>query len=593
MADDSGMNGMQSAGLALANFADAMAQMSGRQPGYAANQLKGIQALQQQLLMTQQLHDQNAKRAGLADFTGATAPQTINVPPPQAGLATAPPDEGSGAPPDGSAPGPALNPGITQATQVTIPGTVGSQIAGTPQEFSQDKMDALKRAFPDQVAQATLAQAMAGPKFEALGKGGGVMLDAQGNVVKKIDGAPDTKGDTDFVNLVRTDDPNAKPQAFSKNSAAALLSTGKYAVAGDMSMAPRESYRPMTAAELQQWGLAPGTVASMGSNGKPQVINKATPGSFLADQGIVPDSTPDDVRAKLMTNDQGANLVRQADAILQGKDELAKMASRSGQTQGNQLREVVYALDPTYNPLVGKQRVQINAELNNLGDKAMGGKLASADKIINHASDLLDSAIDLKNNSMFGNVGNQVENAAVGVGTGSAMKTNLRDFSDIRTKLGAESAKFMGGGAASDSARDEVNQSYNPNDDITGTIGAVAGTLKTMVGQIQPLVDRYNQAYGTNLPITDPKFMSPETAQKLTLLQGIVDTAKSGAALNPTSLKTSLAKLGVGKIAPGSAAAPATAALAPGTVLPALPPGAKMLPDGRAQLPDGTILRRQ
>lgn len=303
----------------------------------------------------------------------------------------------------------------------------------------------------------------------------------------------------------------------------------------------RESYHPMSPDELKRWGLPPGTVASMSSNGKPDIVNKAQPGSFLTDQGISPDATPEDIRVKLSSNEAGANLVRQADAVLEGREELQKVSARSGETQGNQLRAVVYALDPKFNPMVGKQRMQVNTELNNLSDRAMGGKIASANKIVNHATNLLDQAIDLKNDSMFGNLGNKVENYAVGVGTGGAMKTNLRSFTNTKDLLGTESAKFMGGGVASDSARAEVDKNYNPNDDISGTIGAVGSTVDMMKGQLQPMVDRYNQAFGTNLAVTDPKFMSPETAAKFQLLEGILAQAKSGAPVEPAKLKAALA----------------------------------------------------
>jgi hypothetical protein len=379
--------------------------------------------------------------------------------------------------------------------------------------------------------------------------------------------APPAAGANEFVNLKG---PDGKVHAYSKASAAPLLAKGDYQVAGDVSMQPREekeTWAPMTEAQLAQWRLPPGTVAKISSTGNIDIVNKAAPGSFLTDQGIAPDATPDEVRSKLSSTTQGANIVRQADAVLRGDEELQKVTSRAGETLGNQVRAAVYALEPGFNPMKGKQRVQVNQELNNLSDKAFGGKLASADKIVNHASDLLASAVDMKNNSMFGNVGNKVENAVVGAAPGSTMKTNIREFTDIRTKLATESAKFMGGGAASDAARDEINHSYNPNDDLTGTIGAVSGTLQTMVGQIQPMVDRYNQAYGTNLPITDPKFMSPETAKKLTAMQSIVDAAKSGQKLNPQTLKAQLKNLGVGRISPDKAPAAGAATPPAGVVI--------------------------
>lgn len=409
------------------------------------------------------------------------------------------------------------------------------ETAGTPVSTTQERYSNAIKALAN--VNPRVAATM-GPNIQAAAQAAtpqGFSGTLKNNETAYINNAPVARGPT------MPESPLAKAAA---DHAAGLITDQEYAAVKSkethVADGP-EKYRPMTEAELKAWNLPPGTVASISSSGKPDIVNKAAPGSFLTDMGIAPDAPPDEIRATLGKTQMGANLVRQADAVLRGDEEIQKISARSGETQGNQLRSVVYALEPGYSPLIGQQRHQVNTELNNLSDRAMGGKIASANKIVDHATNLLDNAIDLKNDSMFGNFGNMVGNAVVGNAPGSTQKTNLRAFTNNKDLLGTESAKFMGGGVASDAARSEVDKSYNANDDLSGTIGAIGSTVQLMRGQLQPMVDRYNQAFGTHLDITDPKFMSPESANRLKFLENTLTAAKAGMPIDPMKLKAQLA----------------------------------------------------
>jgi hypothetical protein len=147
---------------------------------------------------------------------------------------------------------------------------------------------------------------------------------------------------------------------------------------------------------------------------------------------------------------------------------------------------------PDFSDIDLGNRFDLAKQLNDQKDTALGGKLNTTEKIINHSIGLLNSALDLDNGTV--KAGNYVRNFIKGQTSDAALKA----YQLNQGGLGNEFEKLSGGGKPGETSKAEAQAYYDANAGLPGTIGAVGKTLELMEGQVDPVVGNYNRVYGTN-----------------------------------------------------------------------------------------------
>lgn len=299
--------------------------------------------------------------------------------------------------------------------------------------------------------------------------------------------------DNEMVNVIDNQKPDQPPYALTKAAAAKLISAGgqgRYSISGPISQGDKTTFSQMSPSQVKSWNLPEGTVAVMGSNGKPEIVNKPTGQDYFS--GMPNGATGSDAYNWVSTNlPGGAEIAGIAQKVAAGKM-LQPPLGRPGSI-GEKVDGLLALAEPGYDQKDMKARFQLTQELNNQGDKALGGKLNSVSKIVNHSAGLLDSAMDLDNSSLTPL--NYVSNFGKKLTSNEA----LRAFKKNQEGLGNEFEKLSGGGVAGQQARSDAADSYSSTDGITGTLGSVGKTIDMMEGQLDPMVANYNRVYNTNL----------------------------------------------------------------------------------------------
>lgn len=279
MADSSGLSKLQQIGLALSYFGDAANQAQGQKSNFASGNLNSLKALQEQLLLNQQIAKKQGQDTALSEAVGGFDPKTgvtwdsgrqvsgiVSGDLPAQGPGMATPMQGPL--PAGMA---EANRPIVEGARPTAPG-----IAFDPKLRAENLAginQSLIRAFPEEVGKAQISAAFRNPKDNFIASGGNIFDVSDPANVKQVG----TSGKTDdLVNVIDREKPNEVPRGMSKMSAAALISRNpdRYALAGAASQSPQET-----------WG---NPVPEVGQDGRPIQVRYSNLGHREIVEGAIP-----------------------------------------------------------------------------------------------------------------------------------------------------------------------------------------------------------------------------------------------------------------------------------------------------------------
>lgn len=195
-----------------------------------------------------------------------------------------------------------------------------------------------------------------------------------------------------------------------------------------------------------------------------------------------------------------------------------------------QALEAAGALDPGPNGFDYKQyatRQNFQKQWAELKNTSAGGKIATANKLISHLSELMDASDQLHNKSVepWNYLANAFESKIEG-------KPEVNNFRTAASHVGEETANFFsGGGAGSEGQRAANRQAFDENASPDIQKGAAKTTIKLVSGQIAPYREQYIKVMGR--PPKDP----------------ILDE-KSRAVINRLGLDPNEIETGVPEVAP-------------------------------------------
>lgn len=206
------------------------------------------------------------------------------------------------------------------------------------------------------------------------------------------------------------------------------------------------------------------------------------------------------------------------------------------------------AVDPSFDEARWAARYKLVQGMADTKDQTMGGRIDSAKKLINHTTDLLNTAADLNNEGLGGNPANAVGNALNSQFSGGPPKQTLRTYQGYKEGVGDEFTRLMAGSAGAEGAKERAGNLFNQDDPIAGQVGGATAVTQMMRGQVQPLVDQYNGIMGTNVGLE--QMLGPESSAKLSAIQDIGGAAKGGQPLTPAFVKSRIAKATPAKAPP-------------------------------------------
>ena len=232
--------------------------------------------------------------------------------------------------------------------------------------------------------------------------------------------------------------------------------------------------------------------------------------------------------------------------ILSGATPPPPAAGRSPQTMAimqNQIRDAM-SVDPNFNEQKWQARNEATKDMANNTPNSFGGQRVAAQTLIGHLSGLLDAAADNNSTSSLGAAGNYVDNMGVEklspgtVGNSTQKKAALENFNVHKIGVGEEGTKVMSGAAGTDTAKQDMEDRFSPNADISSTVGSVGAMADMMRQRVQSQVDKNNGIMGTNQTVED--WLGPEASTQYKRLQGISNSAKAGQPITPQQVKMAL-----------------------------------------------------
>lgn len=200
-----------------------------------------------------------------------------------------------------------------------------------------------------------------------------------------------------------------------------------------------------------------------------------------------------------LTKSAPAALQQYADSLRSGTAIPNNLGMRAGALRPYALL-LAHAQDPNFNEAQIPARVAVTQDLADKNNKGtLGGALASSEKIVGHLNGYLDDVQKLQQLQPLGGA-NNVANYLQGVGKSvsndtdyKATVTSLNAHSDF---LAGEVSNLMNGGKASVSERDYLRNLMGANKSPPEQAAAARTIAGAMKDTVDPLISKYNTAFG-------------------------------------------------------------------------------------------------
>jgi hypothetical protein len=357
------------------------------------------------------------------------------------------------------------------------------------------------------------------------GTGQLLRIDKENGQAYTLDGKPYTGGLSGLLGDL------APP---SGGSATALTSPGT--APGTISAPTLQKPTPFQAQASAQPGEAPPLLRAPVASA-PQNVN-AMPEAAPVEE-LLNNALPQDVQArlaKLPLAYQGT--IR---AMLTGKEQPPSGGIALRSPQVRELLNIAHTIDPSFDETAWKARSTMATELAKAEPSSMGGRIASARKLVNHSSDALLSASDTHNDSspFMNAIGNWWDANMRGA---NPVQSSLADFGIANSGVAGEFEKLMTGAQGSSGEREAMVKRVGQNNPISTNAAALGRIASLMEGQVEPLADQINKVMGTNYPVEH--FLGPREAAKLAVIKSLAAKGKAGT-LTEADVKKAYAAIGV------------------------------------------------
>lgn len=190
---------------------------------------------------------------------------------------------------------------------------------------------------------------------------------------------------------------------------------------------------------------------------------------------------------------------------------------------GMAIQALAEQINPDYDANIYKQRTKTAQDFTPGG--AVGTKLTQVQTAINHLA-----AMDDASTALGGVNAGPASGALNPVNSWwNSQDPSVTDYKRYSSMAGDEIAKFVAGGNGSTEG-DRANQAslLSINQSPSARHNAAQAAVQVMFGKLEPIVDQYNQAYGTQKTVAD--FLDKSTQDNLQKLGMLPDTVQAAPA---------------------------------------------------------------